>query len=97
MTSKARGCDTRAKPSIVNVGFRCFKFWVVSVGTARLLEHLNRPGTMDQHRASPHRADMPLSQLCVALATHSHIDHIKLAQDLERAGVPLLVPDVQVP
>ena len=93
----ARGCDTRAKPSIVNVGYRYTNFWVVSVGTARLLEDLNWPGTMDQHRASLHRADVPLSQLRMALATHYHIDHAGLAQDLERAGVPLLVPDLQVP
>lgn len=40
---------------------------------------------------------MPLSQRSVALATHDHSDHAGLAQDLGRAGVPLLVPDVQVP
>jgi glyoxylase-like metal-dependent hydrolase (beta-lactamase superfamily II) len=31
------------------------------------------------------------------LATHYHIDHAGLAQELKQAGIPILVLDVQVP
>src|SRR5215213_5552800 len=48
-------------------------------------------------RANLGRADIPLGEIRYALATHYHIDHAGLAQDLENAGVPLLVIDVQVP
>ena len=52
-------------------------------------------GTM---RANLGRADIPLERdPGTALATHYHIDHAGLAQDLKNAGVPLLVIDVQVP
>ncbi len=37
------------------------------------------------------------TEIQYALATHYHIDHAGLAQDLKDAGVPLLVIDVQVP
>jgi glyoxylase-like metal-dependent hydrolase (beta-lactamase superfamily II) len=51
-------------------------------------------GTM---RANLGRADIPLAEIRYALATHYHIDHAGLAQDLKNAGVPLLMIDVQVP
>jgi glyoxylase-like metal-dependent hydrolase (beta-lactamase superfamily II) len=48
-------------------------------------------------RASLNRADIPLGEIQYALATHYHIDHAGLAQDLKNAGVPLLMVDVQMP
>jgi glyoxylase-like metal-dependent hydrolase (beta-lactamase superfamily II) len=51
-------------------------------------------GTM---RANLRRADIPLEEIHWGLATHYHIDHAGLAQDLKTAGVPLLMIDVQVP
>ncbi|HYW51924.1 MAG TPA: MBL fold metallo-hydrolase [Gemmatimonadaceae bacterium] len=84
-----------SQPTIVNVGFRSTNYWVISVGTARLLVDLGWPGTMDLLRANLQRMDVPLSQLRLGLATHYHIDHAGLAQELKQAGVPLLVPDVQ--
>jgi glyoxylase-like metal-dependent hydrolase (beta-lactamase superfamily II) len=41
--------------------------------------------------------NVPLVELRYALATHYHMDHAGLAQDLKRLGVPLLVVDVQTP
>jgi len=38
---------------------------------------------------------VPLHKLRYALATHYHIDHAGLAEELKREGVPLLVLDVQ--
>jgi glyoxylase-like metal-dependent hydrolase (beta-lactamase superfamily II) len=83
--------------SIVNVGYRSTNYWVISAGRSRVLVDLGWPGTMGTMRANLARADIPLQEIRYALATHYHIDHAGLAQDLKNAGVPLLVVDVQVP
>lgn len=82
--------------SIVNVGYRSTNFWVVSAGTSRLLVDLGWPGTMHTLRGNLARMGVPLKELRFGFATHYHIDHAGLAQDLKLAGVPLLVPDVQL-
>ena len=51
---------------------------------------------MGQMRASLARMDVPLDEIRYGLATHYHIDHAGLAEELKLAGVPLLVLDVQV-
>jgi ribonuclease/clavin/mitogillin len=38
---------------------------------------------------------VPLRKIRYAVATHYHIDHAGLAEELKREGVPLLVVDVQ--
>ena len=82
--------------TIVNAGYRSTNFWVVSAGTSRLLVDLGWPGSMGNLRARLRRMDVPLDEIRYGLATHYHIDHAGLAQDLKLAGVPLLVLDVQV-
>jgi glyoxylase-like metal-dependent hydrolase (beta-lactamase superfamily II) len=82
--------------TIVNVGYRSTNYWVVSAGTLRLLVDLGWPGTMGKMRANLRRMGVPLGEIRYGLATHYHIDHAGLAQELKRAGVPLLVIDVQV-
>ena len=82
--------------TIVNVGYLSTNYWVVSAGRSRLLVDLGYPGTMGTMRANLKRMDIPLKEICYALATHYHIDHAGLAQELKLAGVPLLVLDVQV-
>jgi endoribonuclease LACTB2 len=86
-----------SRPSVVNVGYRSTNYWVISAGRARVLVDLGWPGTMGTMRANLSRADIPLGEIRYALATHYHIDHAGLAQDLKNAGVPLLLIDVQVP
>ena len=83
--------------SIVNVGYRSTNYWVISAGRSRVLVDLGWPGTMGTMRANLNRVDIPLSEIRFGLATHYHIDHAGLAQDLKNAGVPLLMIDVQVP
>jgi glyoxylase-like metal-dependent hydrolase (beta-lactamase superfamily II) len=83
--------------SIVNVGYRSTNYWVISAGRSRVLVDLGWPGTMGTLRANLVRTDIPLAEIRYALATHYHIDHAGLAQDLKNAGVPLLVIDVQTP
>jgi ribonuclease/clavin/mitogillin len=82
--------------TIVNVGYRSTHYWVVSAGTSRLLVDLGWPGTMGTMRANLRRMDVPIDEIRYGLATHYHIDHAGVAQELKLAGVPLLVIDVQV-
>jgi ribonuclease/clavin/mitogillin len=82
--------------TIVNVGYRSTNYWVVSAGSSRLLVDLGWPGTMGRMRAGLKRMDVPIMEIRYGLATHYHIDHAGLAQELKMAGVPLLVLDVQV-
>jgi glyoxylase-like metal-dependent hydrolase (beta-lactamase superfamily II) len=85
-----------SKLTIVNVGYRSTNYWVISVGKTRLLVDLGWPGSMGMMRANLKRMDVPLQEIRYALATHYHIDHAGLGQELKQAGVPLLVLDVQV-
>ena len=82
--------------TIVNVGYRSTNYWVVSAGASRLLVDLGWPGTMGKMLANLRRMDVPLDEIRYGLATHYHIDHAGLAQELKQAGVPLLVLDAQV-
>ena len=82
--------------TIVNVGYKSTNYWVVSVSTSRLLIDLGWPGTMGAMQANLRRMGIPLREIRYGLATHYHIDHAGLAQELKNAGVPLLVVDVQL-
>ncbi len=82
--------------TIVNVGYLSTNYWVISAGRSRLLVDLGYPGTMGTLQARLKQMDIPLKEIRYALATHYHIDHAGLAQELKLAGVPLLVVDVQV-
>ena len=82
--------------TIINVGYRSTHYWVISVGTSRLLLDLGYPGTMGLMRANLKRMGVPLHEIKYGLATHYHIDHAGLAQELKLAGVPLLVLETQV-
>lgn len=81
--------------TIVNVGYRSTNYWVVSVGTSRLLVDIGWPGTMATMRANLGRMGIPLDEIRFALATHYHMDHGGLAQEFKHAGVPLLVLETQ--
>lgn len=88
-----------SKPSsatIVNVGYRSTNYWVISVGSSRLLVDLGWPGTMGTMRANLERRGVPLREIRYGLATHYHIDHAGLAQEFKQAGVPLLLLETQV-
>ncbi len=81
--------------SVVNAGYRSTNYWVVSAGRSRLLVDLGWPGTLGLLTATLRRLDVPIGELRYALATHYHIDHAGLAQDLKQLGVPLLVLESQ--
>lgn len=83
--------------TIVNVGYRSTNYWVISVDSSRILVDLGWPGEMGQMRARLKQMGVPLQEIHYGLATHYHIDHAGLGQELKLAGVPLLVVDLQVP
>ena len=85
-----------APVTIVNVGYRSTSYWVISAGTSRLLVDIGWPGTLGTMKANLKRMGIPLHEIRYALATHYHIDHAGLAEELKREGVPLLVVDIQV-
>jgi ribonuclease/clavin/mitogillin len=82
--------------TIVNVGYLSTNYWVVSAGGSRLLVDLGYPGTMGSMRARLKQMNIPLKEIKYALATHYHIDHAGLAQELKMEGVGLLVLETQV-
>ena len=85
-----------APVTIVNVGYRSTNYWVVSAGKFRLLVDIGWPGTIGTMKANLKRMGVPLREIRYALATHYHIDHAGLAEELKREGVLLLVLEVQV-
>jgi len=88
--------NLEAPLTIVNAGYRSTNYWVVSAGPSRLLVDIGWPGTLGMMKASLSRLGVPLREIRYALATHYHMDHAGLAEELKREGVPLLVLDVQV-
>ncbi|MDP2480962.1 MAG: MBL fold metallo-hydrolase [Candidatus Palauibacterales bacterium] len=78
------------------MGYRSTNYWVVSAGRSRLLVDLGWPGTLGLLRARLEQADVPLAEVRYGLATHYHMDHAGLAEELKREGVPLLVLGSQV-
>lgn len=82
--------------TIVNVGYRSTNYWVVSAGSSRLLVDIGWPGTLGAMKASLKRMGIAPREIRYALATHYHIDHAGLAEELKREGVTLLVLEVQV-
>lgn len=82
--------------TIVNVGYLSTNYWVISAGRSRLLFDLGYPGTMGKMRMNLRRMDVPINEIRYCLASHYHIDHAGLAQELKLAGVPLLVLPPQV-
>src|SRR5262245_8522474 len=87
---------TPAPVTIVNIGYRSTNYWVVSAGTSRLLFDIGWPGTLGTMKANLQRMGVPLKEIRYALASHYHIDHAGLGEELKREGVKLLVMDVQV-
>ena len=82
--------------TITNVGYLSTNYWVVSAGKSRLLVDLGYPGSMGTLRARLKQMDIPLPEIRYALATHYHIDHAGLAQELKLAGVQLIVLETQL-
>jgi glyoxylase-like metal-dependent hydrolase (beta-lactamase superfamily II) len=82
--------------TIVNVGYKSTNYWIISAGTSRFMVDIGWPGTLGTMKANLKKMGVPLKEIRYALATHYHIDHAGLAEELKREGVPLLVIEHQV-
>lgn len=60
-----------------------------------MLVDIGWPGTLGLMKAKLRRMDISLGEIRYALATHYHMDHASLAEEMKQEGVPLLVLDVQ--
>jgi endoribonuclease LACTB2 len=82
---------------LVNVGYRSTNYWLIGAGPQRLLVDLGWPGTLATMKAAWRRAGVPASEVCYGFATHYHMDHAGLAEELKREGMKLIVLEHQVP
>jgi len=90
------GQSSNAAITILNVGYRSTNYWVVSGRQGRLLVDLGWPGSMGALRSNLERKGVPLAEIHYGLATHYHIDHAGLAEELKQLGVRLIVLPTQV-
>ncbi len=81
--------------TITDVGYRSTHYWVVSAGTSRMLIDIGWPGTLGTMLKMLKQMTVPIHELRYAFATHYHIDHAGLGEEMKRQGVPLLVLDIQ--
>jgi ribonuclease/clavin/mitogillin len=82
--------------TIVNVGYRSTNVWVIGSPSTRLMVDLGWPGTMGTLRANLKRMDIALEEITHGLATHYHMDHAGLGQELKQAGMTLIVLEPQL-
>ena len=82
--------------TVVNVGYHSTNYWVISTSRSRLLVDLGWPGSLKKMELNLKRMNIPINEIKYSLATHYHIDHAGLAQELKDIGIPLLLLDVQV-
>ncbi len=82
--------------NIVNIGYRSTNYYVLADSEPRLLVDIGWPGTLGAMRHTCSRMGMRLESIPYQLATHYHMDHAGLAQELKHLGVKLVVLDTQV-
>lgn len=86
-----------SRATIVNVGYRSTNYWVVGGARGSLLVDVGWPGSMGQMHAALRAKNVAWPTLRYALATHYHMDHAGLGEEIKQQGVTLWVIDVQVP
>jgi len=83
--------------TIVNVGYRSTNFYVIGARRPRFLLDLGWIGMMGALLANLERKGIPVSEITHGFATHYHLDHAGLAQELKAHGMTLIVTPEQVP
>lgn len=83
--------------TIVNVGYRSTNFYVIGARHPRFLLDLGWMGMMGALLANLERKGIPVSEITHGVATHYHLDHAGLAQELKAHGMTLVVTPEQVP
>lgn len=82
--------------NIVNVGYDSTNYYVLD-SRPKLLIDIGFPGTLPKLRHRLDRMGLALAEIGHLICTHYHPDHAGLAEELRRAGVRLVVLDVQRP
>lgn len=94
-TAQNHAMPAASAPTIVNVGYKSTNVWVISTPATRFMLDLGWPGTLGLLRANLERMGIPVHEIRHGLATHYHLDHAGLAQELKQFGMRLLLADVQ--
>jgi endoribonuclease LACTB2 len=82
--------------NIVNVGYKSTNYYLIGPDQARLMVDIGWPGTLPQMLNQLKRQGVALSEVKYLLATHYHMDHAGLAQDLKDQGAQLIVIETQL-
>ena len=85
-----------AAHTIVNVGYRSTNFWVITAGRTRLLVDLGWMGMLGAMRAELQRKGIAPTEITHGFATHYHLDHAGLAQELKAFGMVLVITPEQL-
>ncbi len=80
---------------IVNVGYRSTNFWVIGAGPVRLMVDLGWPGMWGALTTELKRKSVPLGEIRYGFATHFHMDHAGLAENLKQHGMQLITTPEQ--
>jgi ribonuclease/clavin/mitogillin len=83
--------------TVVRLSLRSTNYYVISAGATRLMVDLGWPGMLGGLKAELQRKGIALADLTHGFATHYHIDHAGLAQELKATGMRLIVTPEQVP
>ncbi len=86
-----------AATPVVNLGYRSTNYWLIGGGERRLLVDLGWPGSLGAMRAALARNGVAPEAVAFGLATHYHLDHAGLGEELKQFGMRLIVVDIQQP
>jgi ribonuclease/clavin/mitogillin len=84
-----------AATPVVNLGYRSTNYWLIGGGERRLLVDLGWPGSLGAMRAALARSGVAPEAVAFGLATHYHLDHAGLGEELKQFGMRLIVVDIQ--
>ena len=88
--------DAKSSMNIVNLGYRSTHYYALEINEGKLLVDCGWPGRMGEFAAVAKRKGVDLRQVKYHLATHYHMDHAGLAQDLKNLGSKLILLESQV-
>lgn len=82
--------------TLVNVGYRSTNFYVIGAGRTKLLVDLGWMGMLGALSAELGRKGIALTDITHGFATHYHLDHAGLAQELKATGTLLIITPEQL-
>ncbi len=82
--------------NIVNLGYRSTNYYAIDIKDGFLLVDCGWPAMMSEFAAVAKRKGVDLREIKYHLATHYHMDHAGLAQELKNLGSTLILMESQV-